>query len=97
MSHIVKDGIGGGGPLGRSSRRFSRVQIAVEAGEVAARNLKANAVASAKDVAGRPKIDRERVSRAWREQRSALLRVAIPGANAGGTSESRLLHKIGVA
>ena len=42
--------------------------------------VKANAVASAKNVAGRPKIDRERVDRAWREQRCALLRVAIFGA-----------------
>ncbi len=80
MRRIVQDGVGGGGPLDGSSRRFSRVQIAVEAGEVAARNLKANAVASAKDVAGRPKIDREGVDRAWREQRCALLRVAIFGA-----------------
>ena len=77
MRRIVQDGVGGGDPLDGSSRRFSRVQIAVEAGKIATRNFKTNTVARAKDVAGRPKIDREGVDRAWREGRCALLGVAI--------------------
>src|SRR5450631_879571 len=77
MRRIVQNGVGGRGPPGRSSCRFSGVQIAVETGEIAARNFKAKAVPDAKDVAGRPKIDRERVDFARREGFGGFLGVAI--------------------
>ena len=77
MRRIVKDGVGSVAPLGGSGRGFARVQVAIEAREIAAGNLQADAMAGAKNVAGGPEIDGEGVDLARRQERGSFLGIAI--------------------
>jgi hypothetical protein len=80
MGRVVQDGVGGGGPLGRSGSAFAGVEIAIEARKVAAGDFQADAVAGAEDVTGGPEVDREMTYLAGRERCGRQLRVAIFGA-----------------
>jgi hypothetical protein len=51
---VVEDGVGGRDPLLGSGGGFPGVQVAVEAGEIAAGDFQADAVAGAEDVARGP-------------------------------------------
>jgi len=57
MSLVVEDAVGGLHYRGVGARVFAAIQVAVEAGEVAAGDLDADFVALEKDVAGGPEID----------------------------------------
>src|SRR5208283_2471912 len=77
MRRVVKDGVGGGGPLGGSGGGFTRVQVAIEPREIAAGDFQADAMARSKNVAGGPKIDGEGIELTWSEERGGILRIAI--------------------
>lgn len=58
MGLVVKDGVRGGNPFRGVRRQFSSVEVAVEAGEVAAGDFEPQAVPRAKNIARGPQVDR---------------------------------------
>src|ERR1700694_4309132 len=57
MLRVVENRVGGGDKGAREFDLFLRIEIAIEAGEIAARNLQAQRVTAQKDVARGPKIE----------------------------------------
>ena len=54
---VVEDGVRGCNPHGRVRRRLPRVEVAIKAGEVAAREFEPKAMAGVEDIARGPKVD----------------------------------------
>src|SRR5215468_3035568 len=67
--------------LGRAERRFARVEVTIEAREVAAGDVDANLVSGLEDVASRPQVNRVFVDLARLDGLRAFGRIAITRAN----------------
>ena len=59
---VVKNRVGGCSPFGGVGCGFTSIEVAIKARKVTAGNLQADAVAGAEDVAGCPKVNRERIA-----------------------------------
>ena len=81
MVAIVEDGLLGGEQLGVGAEGFAAVGIAVEAGEIAAGNLQADAVPLPEEVAGDPEINLELRGLARFKEGRLVRPVAVLGAH----------------
>src|SRR5580704_917591 len=77
MRAVMIDGVLRFGEIGTGGRVLAGIQIAVETGEIAARNLDANLVPFQEYVAGIPQVDLELVDLSGRDGVSFTCTVAI--------------------
>ena len=88
MIGIVKDCVGCrcervacGGVATEIWTLVAGIEVAVEAGKIAARDFETQSVAFFEDVAGGPEVDREFVDFAGRDERRMFLRFSMAGAD----------------
>src|SRR5262245_58526739 len=81
---------------GRAERRLARVEVTIEAREVAARNIDANLVSGLEDVAGRPHINRVFVYLARLDRLRAFGRITVARTNDAVGQKARVAGRINV-
>src|SRR5215475_3583510 len=82
--------------LCRAESRLARVEVAIEAREVAAGDVDANFVSGLEEVARRPQINRVFVDLAWLDRLRALGRIAVARPNDAVGQKARITRRIDV-
>src|SRR5713226_1311946 len=78
---VMEDGLPGRLPAGAGGLVLARVQVAVEAREIAGGDLDADAMTGQEDVAGGPEVDGEASDFSRDKRRGRRARVAVAGAH----------------
>src|SRR5262245_10041688 len=81
VARVVKDRLPGGSTAGSGRLILPRVEVAIEAREVARRDLEPDPMARQEDVAGGPEVDGEARDLARGQECRSHARVAVAGAD----------------